>query len=126
MKRLSREDVDWIHFRGGAVLGMSRTSPAKDDNLARIVATIKRRNIDYLVTIGGDWTAFGASLIAAATDGALRCSHIPKTIANDLALPDGVPSLGYTTECHVGVGIAKQLIVAVHTTLRWQPVITQG
>jgi len=126
MKRLSREDVDWIHFRGGAVLGMSRTSPAKDDNLARIVATIKRRNIDYLVTIGGDGTAFGASLIAAATDGALRCAHIPKTIDNDLPLPEGVPSFGYTTACHVGVEIVKNLIVDAQTTRRWHLVITMG
>lgn len=126
MKPLSREDVDWIHFRGGAVLGMSRTSPAKGDNLARIVATIKRRKIDYLVTIGGDGTAFGASLIAAATDGALRCAHIPKTIDNDLPLPDGVPSFGYTTACHVGVEIVKNLIIDAQTTRRWHLVITMG
>lgn len=126
MKLLSREDVDWIHFRGGAVLGMSRTSPAKEDNLERIVATIKRREIDFLVTIGGDGTAFGAALIASETDGALRCAHVPKTIDNDLPLPEGVPSFGYTTACHVGVGMVQNLIVDAQTTRRWHLVTTMG
>ncbi|AWV91446.1 6-phosphofructokinase [Bradymonas sediminis] len=126
MKQLSREDVDWIHFRGGAVLGMSRTSPVQGDNLEKIVATIKRRGIDFLVTIGGDGTAFGASFIAAETGGVLRCAHVPKTIDNDLPLPEGVPSFGYTTACHVGVGMVQNLIIDAQTTRRWHLVTTMG
>lgn len=126
MQRLSADDVAWIHFRGGAVLGMSRASLAEGDNLDRVVATLKRREIDYLVTIGGDGTAFGASLIAAKMGGALRCAHVPKTIDNDLPLPSGVPSFGYTTACHVGVGMVQNLIVDAQTTGRWYLVVTMG
>ncbi len=126
LEALSLHDVSWIHFRGGAVLGMSRTNPAKGDNMERIVATLHRHKIDLLVTIGGDDTAFGASVIADKMGGQLRCAHVPKTIDNDLPLPPGVPTFGYTTARSVGVEMVKNLIVDAQTTGRWYIVVSMG
>jgi ATP-dependent phosphofructokinase / diphosphate-dependent phosphofructokinase len=126
LERLHLKEVAWIHFRGGAVLGMSRTNPAKDDNMERIVATLRRHDIDLLVTIGGDDTAFGASVIADRMGGALRCAHVPKTIDNDLPLPPGVPTFGYTTARQVGVKMVQNLIEDAQTTGRWYIVVTMG
>jgi 6-phosphofructokinase 1 len=126
LNQMSLQDVAWIHFRGGAVLGMSRTNPAQGDHMERIVKTLRRHKIDLLVTIGGDDTAFGASIIADKMGGALRCAHVPKTIDNDLPLPAGMPTFGYTTARQVGVGMVKNLIEDAQTTGRWYLVVTMG
>lgn len=126
LQELSLHDVAWIHFRGGAVVGMSRTNPAQGDHMDRIVRTLKRRGIDLLVTIGGDDTAFGASVIADKMGGDLRVAHVPKTIDNDLPLPPGVPTFGYTTARQVGVKMVKNLIEDAQTTGRWYLVVTMG
>lgn len=126
LEALSLQGVQWIHFRGGSVLGMSRTNPARGDNMERIVQTLKKHKIDLLVTIGGDDTAFGASVIAQKMGGRLRCAHVPKTIDNDLPLPPGVPTFGYTTARQVGVSMVQNLIADAQTTGRWYLIVTMG
>ena len=129
MRRLELEDVRWIHFEGGAVIGMSRTNPKMPENLTRVVETLKRREIDMLLTIGGDDTAFGASVIAEAMgkEGSdLRCVHVPKTIDNDLPLPPGVPTFGFTTARHVGTELVANLMRDAKTCSRWYFAISMG
>lgn len=126
MRRLTLDDVTWIHYEGGAVLGMSRTNPKTPENLERIVKTLQSRNIDMLLTIGGDDTAYGASVIADAMQGELRTVHVPKTIDNDLPLPPGVPTFGFTTAQAVGVELTKNLLRDARTCSRWYLVISMG
>lgn len=126
MRPLSLSDVGWIHFEGGGVLGMSRTNPKKPENLSRVVKTLEMNQIDMLLTIGGDDTAFGAATISDAMGGKLRTVHVPKTIDNDLPLPDGVPTFGYTTARHVGVGLVKNLMRDAQTCNRWYIVTSMG
>jgi ATP-dependent phosphofructokinase / diphosphate-dependent phosphofructokinase len=126
LRALSLDEVRWIHYQGGAVLGMSRTNPKKPENLTRIVETLRRHQIDMLLTIGGDDTAYGASVIAGALEGALRTVHVPKTIDNDLPLPAGVPTFGFTTARHVGVGLVKNLLRDAETCKRWYFVVSMG
>lgn len=126
MRPLSFDDVGWIHFEGGGVLGMSRTNPKEPENLQRVVKTLEANEIDMLLTIGGDDTAFGAATIADAMPGKLRTVHVPKTIDNDLPLPEGVPTFGYTTARHVGVGLVKNLLRDAQTCNRWYIVTSMG
>lgn len=126
LKQLKVEDVAWIHFEGGAVLGMSRTNPKQPEVLEKVVATLERHKIDMLLTIGGDDTAYGASVIAEAMAGKLKTVHVPKTIDNDLPLPEGVPTFGYTTARHVGVGLVKNLMRDAQTCSRWYIVTSMG
>ena len=63
--------------------------------------------IDYLVTIGGDDTAFAAATIARHAKGALRVAHVPKTIDNDLPLPTGMPTFGYESARFVGTELVS-------------------
>ncbi|MFU8804851.1 MAG: diphosphate--fructose-6-phosphate 1-phosphotransferase [Bradymonadaceae bacterium] len=123
---LGLEDVAWIHFEGGSILGTSRVNPKEPKNLEKVVATLKENRIDFLLTIGGDDTAFGASVIADAMAGELRTVHVPKTIDNDLPLPDGVPTFGYTTARHVGVNLVKNLMKDARTCQRWYLVVAMG
>ena len=126
MQQLTLDDVSWIQYEGGAVLGMSRTNPKTPENLERVVATLKRRGIDMLLTIGGDDTAFGAATIADAMGGALRTVHVPKTIDNDLPLPPGVPTFGFTTARQVGTTLTKNVLRDARTCSRWYLVVSMG
>ncbi|MBA2662925.1 MAG: 6-phosphofructokinase [Bradymonadaceae bacterium] len=126
LSALTLDDVAWIHFEGGSILGTSRVNPKQPEVLPKIVETLKSNRIDMLLTIGGDDTAFGASVIAEAMQGKLRTVHVPKTIDNDLPLPEGVPTFGYTTARHVGVGLVKNLMKDARTCGRWYVIISMG
>ncbi len=82
--------------------------------------------MNRLITIGGDDTAFSAMKLAAAARGALKVVHVPKTIDNDLELPDNTPTFGYQTARHVGAGIVKDLLTDAQTTSRWYFVVAMG
>ena len=59
------------------------------EDLQQVCQTLILLGIGYLVTIGGDDTAFGASEMANSSNGPLRVVHVHKTIDNDLPLPGG-------------------------------------
>ncbi|CAN5200422.1 diphosphate--fructose-6-phosphate 1-phosphotransferase [soil metagenome] len=124
---LGISDVSRIHFRGGSLLGVSRANPTKDPaDLARVRETLKKHDISMLVSIGGDDTAFSAYSLAEASGGSLRVVHVPKTIDNDLDLPEGTPTFGYTTARSLGTGIVQNLMVDARTTGRWYIVVAMG
>jgi 6-phosphofructokinase 1 len=124
---LSIEDVSRIHFQGGSILRTSRENPAKDPKkLARVVAGLKSLRVKYLVTIGGDDTAYTASRVSEAVDGTIRVAHVPKTIDNDLPLPGSMPTFGYETARSVGTEIVHNLMEDARTTSRWYFVISMG
>jgi ATP-dependent phosphofructokinase / diphosphate-dependent phosphofructokinase len=126
-RQLSIEDVNHIHFRGGSYLGISRSNPTKSPELLEeSVLSLLRLDIDKLITIGGDDTAFSASRIAAQSNGRLRVVHVPKTIDNDLDLPGNADTFGFQTARHVGVGIMENLMVDARTTHRWYFVVAMG
>jgi len=79
-----------------------------------------------LLTIGGDDTAFGAAVIADELAGQLRTVHVPKTIDNDLPLPPGVPTFGFTTAREVGAELVKNLMRDARTCHRWYLAVSMG
>ncbi len=124
---MSIENVSRIHFRGGSMIGTSRANPTKDASLLeRCVQSLQKLEIDRLITIGGDDTAFSAMKLAEQSAGRLRVVHVPKTIDNDLDLPPHVDTFGFQTARHVGVDIVKNLMVDAFTTSRWYIVISMG
>ncbi len=124
---LSIKTVAGIQFRGGSVLGISRDSPATSPaDLDRVLHSLQQLGVDALITIGGDDTALSAMRLAEHAKGQLRIVHVPKTIDNDLDLPYGIPTFGFQTVRHVGVGIVKDLQVDARTTSRWYFVGTMG
>ncbi|MCC6644877.1 MAG: 6-phosphofructokinase [Polyangiaceae bacterium] len=116
-----------IHFRGGSHLGISRDGPGGDTaKVDRIVAGLRAMDVDKLVVIGGDGTGSAAAAIHARSGGAVRTIHVPKTIDNDLDLPDDAPTFGYQSARHHGVEIARSLMVDAKTTSRWFFAVTMG
>ncbi len=124
---LSIADTSRIHFRGGSMLGISRANPTKSaELLSRCLESLDRLGVGMLVSIGGDDTCFSASSLAKASKGRLRVVHVPKTIDNDLDLPQDVYTFGFQTARHIGVEIVKNLMVDAKTTSRWYFVVAMG
>jgi 6-phosphofructokinase 1 len=124
---LTFDHVSRIHTSGGSILRTSRTNPAKDDaTLERCVDALDALNLRYLVCIGGDDTTYGATRIAERTQGRLGVATVPKTIDNDLPLPDDAPTFGFETARSVGAGILESLMEDARTTERWYVVICMG
>lgn len=124
---LNVDNVSRIHFRGGSYIGIARDNPTKDPkHLENVVDSLVRLNVDKLITIGGDDTAYSAKRVEEAANGRIRVVHVPKTIDNDLSLPYGLPTFGYQTARHVGVEIVKNIMVDAQTTSRWYFVISMG
>src|SRR6202007_3358957 len=51
---------------------------------------------------------------------------VPKTIDTDLPLPAAVPTFGFQTARHIGVGIVHNLAEDARTTSRWYLIISMG
>jgi len=127
VKELNINNVSRIHFRGGSYIGISRANPTKDDkHLENAVTSLLRLDVDKLITIGGDDTAFSALKVNEMAAGRIKVVHVPKTIDNDLDLPHGIPTFGFQTARHIGVEIVKSLMVDAQTTSRWYFIITMG
>jgi ATP-dependent phosphofructokinase / diphosphate-dependent phosphofructokinase len=127
IKDLNIGSISRIHFTGGSYIGIARSNPTKDKKkLENVIETLQKLNVDKLITIGGDDTAFSAMNVNAAAGDKIKVVHVPKTIDNDLDLPHGIPTFGFQTARHVGVQIVKNLMVDAKTTSRWYFVIAMG
>ena len=127
VRQLSIEDVSRIHTTGGSILRTSRDPmDTAREKFTVLLATLRQLNVRYLLTIGGDGTAFMARWIEKETRGKLSVVHVPKTIDNDLYLPGDRSSFGYQTARHWGVEIVKNLMEDAKTTGRWYFITTMG
>ena len=116
-----------IHNRGGSVLRTSREFPGNPrKQFENMIRALKALNIKFLITIGGDGTAYMARKIEEKTRGFLSIVHVPKTIDNDLPLPGGAATFGFETARHWGAEIIENIIEDARTTGRWYFITTMG
>lgn len=121
------DEVSRIHFEGGSILRTSRENPAKSpDTLRNVVEALDKLEVSCLLTIGGDDTAFAACRLSEAVKGRVAVAHVPKTIDNDLPLPQEVTTFGFTTACNLGKDIVQNLMEDAVTTNRWFFVTVMG
>jgi 6-phosphofructokinase len=126
-KELMPVDVEIIHRLGGSIIGTSRANPQKSvENLDNVVSTLTQLKVDYLVTIGGDDTSSSAGAISRAANGKVKVAHVPKTIDNDLPLPDGIPTFGFETARQAGANILESLMADARTASRWYLAVAMG
>ncbi len=127
IRELHIKDVSRIHFDGGSILYTSRTNPKNlKEGPRNCVKLLHELGIKYMVTIGGDDTAYGASLIAKEAKGGIKFAHVPKTIDNDLPLPHNLPTFGFQTAREYGSVLVKNLMEDSKTTHRWYIAVTMG
>jgi 6-phosphofructokinase 1 len=124
---LGIRDVSRIHNTGGSILGTSRTNPATTaEMLEKTIETLTKLGVRYLVCIGGDDTTYGAAKIAEHARGRIGVATVPKTIDNDLPLPENAPTFGYESARAAGTAIIEPLMEDARTTGRWYFAITMG
>jgi ATP-dependent phosphofructokinase / diphosphate-dependent phosphofructokinase len=111
--------ADDIYTRGGSALRMSRYKP-KDSEFT--TTFFEKNNVKLLVTIGGDDTASTANRLSkflAANNVKVSNIHVPKTIDNDLPLPEGYPTFGYHSAKEEGVRLATTVYEDARTSGTW-------
>lgn len=99
---LTLEQVDDIHLNGGTILGSSRGH----QEVAMMVDSLVRLEVNLLFTIGGDGTLRGAHEIAAEVarrNLAIAVVGVPKTIDNDIELV--YRSFGFQTAVEQATGV---------------------
>jgi len=107
-------------------LKMSRYKP-RDDEFR--IDFFKKYNVKLLVTIGGDDTASTANRLAkylASQKLDVKNIHVPKTIDNDLPLPDSTPTFGYHSAKEEGVRLATTIYEDARTSGNWFVVSAMG
>jgi 6-phosphofructokinase len=111
--------ADRIFSRGGSTLIMSRFKP-KEEKLNTVI--FKDYNVKLLVTIGGDDTASTANRITQYLQKEniyISNIHVPKTIDNDLPLPDRNPTFGFHSAKDEGVRIGNTAYEDARTSQNW-------
>lgn len=128
-------DIDYftaerIYALGGSYLHMSRFKPSDKDFAERFnLSFFRDNNVKLLVTIGGDDTASTANRIAKFLldrDYGIANIHVPKTIDNDLPLPDGMPTFGYESAKDKGAVIARTIYDDAYASNNWFVLTSMG
>lgn len=116
-----------IHNTGGSRIGISRANPFSVPNgLKNTITCLKKLQVKYLITIGGDGTLYLASRLDKELKGKIQIAHVPKTIDNNVPLPGYVPTFGFETARHIGTELVHHLMEDAKTTNRWYFVVTMG
>jgi 6-phosphofructokinase 1 len=130
-KPLSIDDVSRIYLKGGSILRTSRANPTREEESLRLCGEVLMdENVGYLLVIGGDDTAYAAYRVARYAqehmNADIHVAHAPKTIDNDLPLPEEINTFGYETAREVGTKITMSLMEEALTGQRWFVVVTMG
>ncbi|MGE5172976.1 MAG: diphosphate--fructose-6-phosphate 1-phosphotransferase [Betaproteobacteria bacterium] len=124
---LQNGEISRIHLRGGSIIGTSRDNPTKSpEKMANVIKALTGLSVRYLVTIGGDDTAYTATRVEQEAGGKISVCHVPKTIDNDLPLPHGVPTFGFETARSLGTQLVENLMEDARTAGRWYFVVAMG
>ena len=121
-KEVEELDFIWaddIQKQGGSALRMSRYKPKNEEFNTDFFV---ENNIKLLVTIGGDDTASTANRISKYlrdNDVHIQNIHVPKTIDNDLPLPDGNPTFGYYSAKDAAVRLVQTVYEDARTSGNW-------
>ena len=122
--------ADEMFSHGGSEVKMSRFKPsdknfAEDFNLKFFIDN----NVKLLVTVGGDDTASTANRVAKfLTDNNYPIAniHVPKTIDNDLPLPEAMPTFGYQSAKAQGTVTASIIYEDARTSENWFVIAAMG
>ena len=125
-QELDYDFADRIYSSGGSALVMSRFKPKDEDFKTDFFVN---NNVKLLVTIGGDDTASTANRLAkflVSNNVDIKNIHVPKTIDNDLPLPEGSPTFGYQSAKEEGVKISTTIYEDARTSGNWFIISAMG
>ncbi len=126
LRELEEEEVARIYNIGGSILGTSRFNPLHlEEDKKKLEQSLKQHNIERLVIIGGEGSATVSYHLSKAFP-QLHIAHVPKTIDNDLPLPNDQVTFGFETARSIGAQVVDTLITDAKTCERWYLVETMG
>jgi phosphofructokinase-like protein len=106
VRDLKLEDVEDIQKLGGTILKTSRTNPFKKEGaVEKVLATLKKYNVDALIAMGGEDTLGVATRLHA--EHKVNVVGVPKTMDNDLSATDF--TFGFDTATAISVDAAERL-----------------
>jgi len=126
IKEFDFAHADRIFSRGGSTLIMSRFKPSDEKVNTKLFSD---NNVKLLVSIGGDDTASTANRITgylSKENISISNIHVPKTIDNDLPLPDRNPTFGFHSAKDEGVRIGNTTYEDARTSQNWFVMSTMG
>jgi len=107
---LKNADISHILYRGGTILGTSRTNPFKmNGGVDQVIATVRANNLEGIIAIGGDDTIGVAHKLNKLPE-PIPAIGVPQTIDNDIAGTDY--AIGFDT----AMATATEAIERIHTT----------
>ncbi|HLG19717.1 MAG TPA: ATP-dependent 6-phosphofructokinase [Bdellovibrionota bacterium] len=105
---LTLDRIDELLYRGGTVLGTSRTNPYKEkDGPGQVRKTLASNHLDALIAMGGEDTIGVAAKLFAE---GLPIVGVPKTIDNDL------DATQFTIGFHTALDIVTEAMDRLRTT----------
>jgi ATP-dependent phosphofructokinase / diphosphate-dependent phosphofructokinase len=123
---LTPENTWGIYTTGGSILGTSRFNPLyKEEYRKNFFNNLKKLDVSKLIVIGGEGSAYLSSQLPSIIPD-IQVVHVPKTIDNDLILPNHYPSFGFETARYVGTNILLTLKTDAKTCQRWYLVTSMG
>lgn len=130
MRDLDFVIADEIFNKGGSILKMSRFKPTDEDFDKRFnLKFFQENDVKLLVTVGGDDTASTANRVAKFLQEKhypIANIHVPKTIDNDLPLPNSSPTFGYNSAKAQGAVLATAVMEDARTSENWFLVSAMG
>lgn len=126
IKEFDFDHADRIFSRGGSTLIMSRFKPKNEKLNTQLFL---QNNVKLLVSIGGDDTASTANRITSFLEKeniSISNIHVPKTIDNDLPLPDRNPTFGFHSAKDEGVRIGNTTYEDARTSQNWFVMCAMG
>ena len=126
LKEFNFDHADRIFSRGGSTLIMSRFKPSDEKLNTKLFLD---NNVKLVVSIGGDDTASTANRITGyllKENISIANIHVPKTIDNDLPLPDRNPTFGFHSAKDEGVRIGNTTYEDARTSQNWFVMSTMG
>lgn len=92
----SKETLELVANTPSSALGSVRKKPTTEE-CELMFEVMKKNNVRYFFYIGGNdsaETAFIINQMALSSNYELRCTHVPKTVDNDLLITDHCPGFG--------------------------------
>ncbi len=120
---LTIQNTDDIIWKGGTILGSSRTNPyKKPEDVKQLLDTYAKLGLDALIAIGGDDTLGVANRLY--NDHRLNTVGCPKTIDNDLSCTD--VTFGFDTSINIVVEAIDRIRTTAESHRRIIVVETMG
>lgn len=130
VEEMNFDKADMLFNKGGSYLRMSRYKPSDEDFQENFNFDLfDNYNVKLLVTIGGDDSASTANRISKfllEKKHNIANIHVPKTIDNDLPLPEGVFTFGYQSAKAEGTTLGRTVYEDARTSENWFIVTAMG